>query len=184
MEIIMSRIFNLQTGGGSRRTRAALLSAALAACLIGVNPVPSRAAGLSADAHKAVLAALDDEYHAEAVYRAVTARFGNVRPFSNILRSEQQHQVLMKRILVSYGKPVPANPWMTGERKLAPLPSTLGAACRIGIEAEKANSTLYNRQLLPKVKSYPEITTAMKALRDASQYRHLPAFEHCAARMR
>ncbi|MCB1438254.1 MAG: hypothetical protein H6888_01180 [Nitratireductor sp.] len=177
-------ILRQSTGSCFTRIRAAAIPAILAASFMAIAPSPSRAAGLSASAHEAVLAALDDEYHAEAVYRAVIGKFGNVRPFANIVRSEQQHQLLMKRILVAYGKPVPANPWMTGKRKLSPLPSTLGAACRIGIEAEKANATLYNRQLLPKVKSYPEITSAMKALRDASQYNHLPAFERCAARMR
>ena len=37
---------------------------------------------------EALVAALDDEYHARATYRAVINAFGDVRPFVNIVESD------------------------------------------------------------------------------------------------
>lgn len=39
----------------------------------------------------ALCEALDDEYKARAIYRAVIGRFGPVLPFANIVHSEQRH---------------------------------------------------------------------------------------------
>jgi AcrR family transcriptional regulator len=49
-------------------------------------------------------------------------------------------------------------------------------------EAEIANRDLYDRQLLPAVAAYSDITLVMQRLRDASENNHLPAFQRCVSR--
>ena len=130
----------------------------------------------------ALITALQDEYHAEAFYDAVMERFGPVRPFSNIIRAEQMHQSALIDIMQHYGVAIPANTELKSAEIRAAVPATLGEACSIGIQAEIDNAGLYQDKLLPAVTAYPDITTIFKALSDASQQKHLPAFQRCAPR--
>ena len=124
---------------------------------------------------EAMLVVLADERNAEAQYQAVIDKFGKVRPFTNILRAEQQHQRMLVELFEKYELPVPPN-----ETPAATAPDTLREACEEAVRAEKANLGLYDK-FLETVKE-PDIRRVFTALRDASQLRHLPAFERCAAR--
>lgn len=134
------------------------------------------------DAHRALVSALEDERHAEAVYGAVIARFGDVRPFSNIIEAERRHQDQLVALFHAYSLPVPINGYQSGAIPGPIAPSTLNAACEMAVDAEIANRDLYDRTLLPAVISYPDITAVMTRLRDASEQNHLPAFRRCGGR--
>lgn len=152
----------------------------LVAAGLALSPLPAMAATLSANAEAALLSALDDEYHAEAFYEAVMDKFGPVRPFSNIANAERQHEAALIDRLKAYGIAVPANPYMSGDKKLEAVPTTIAEACAIGVGAEIANRDLYRKELLPAVTDYPDITAVFKALSAASEQKHLPAFQRCA----
>lgn len=130
---------------------------------------------LSDAAKSAVFLALDDEYKARATYEAVIAKLGSIRPFSMIIRSEEQHISSLKALLDKYGVAIPSDPW-TGN---VSAPDTLSAACQVGVDAETANASLYRDKFLPAVTDYKDITEVFTGLMDASQNRHLPAFEKC-----
>ncbi len=142
---------------------------------------PALAANLSDAGRNAVLRALDDEYHAEAVYAATLAAFGDVRPFSNIIKAERKHQAALLDVMETYGIAAPANGYQTGEKPLAALPATLADVCAVGVEAEIENARLYDEDLLPAVAGHADIIRVFTNLRDASTNNHLPAFERCAA---
>jgi len=55
----------------------------------------------------------------------------------------------------------------------------LQEACQIGVDAEIANAALYRDELLPAVTAYEDITLVFENLMNASQQKHLPAFEKC-----
>nr|WP_321455089.1 DUF2202 domain-containing protein [uncultured Cohaesibacter sp.] len=131
---------------------------------------------------KALVTALEDEYHAEAFYDAVMEKFGAVRPFANIIRAEQMHQSALIDLMTRYGMEIPANTELKSAEIRAAVPATLGEACSIGVKAEIDNAGLYTDKLLPAVKAYPDITVVFQALSDASQQKHLPAFQRCATR--
>ncbi len=130
---------------------------------------------LSEAAKQALSAALDDEYKAFASYQAVIARLGSVRPFSMIIRAEEQHISSLKALFDKYGVSIPENPYLAK----VTVPSTLQSACQVGVDAEIANASLYREKLLPAVKDYADITSVFTNLMDASQERHLPAFDRC-----
>jgi hypothetical protein len=120
--------------------------------------------------------ALDDEYKAYATYDAVIEKFGNVRPFIMIIRAEEQHISSLKGLFDKYGLLIPENPYL-GE---IDAPETLTDACSTGVEAEIENAELYRKDLLPNVVEYEDITLVFNNLMNASQEKHLPAFERCA----
>ena len=157
------------------------ISAAIAitAALAGVGMGNSYAA-TSADPKEpvktALLAALDDEYRAEATYQAVLYKHGEVRPFSNIILAEQRHQQMAKAALDRRGWAYGANPY-SGKIK---APATLLEACQIGVQAEVENIALYDR-LLPTIDDAAARELLTK-LQWASRENHLPAFERCVAR--
>ncbi len=129
---------------------------------------------LTADEAQGLLLALNDEYHAEAVYQQVLDDFGDdVRPFSNIIVAEQRHQTSLLGIFEEYGLAVPTNPWMAEIDEF----ESIADACVLGVEAEIINATLYD--YLYSTTDRAEIITVYEQLQAASNDKHLPAFERC-----
>jgi len=118
-------------------------------------------------------AAIADERKALATYQAVLEKFGNVRPFINIIRAEEQHISMLKAIFDKYGLDVPVDITSVGA-----LPSSLTEVCAIGVQAEIDNDQLY-QDMIPSIQEQ-DIKDVFNALADASRKMHLPAFERCA----
>jgi hypothetical protein len=69
-------------------------------------------APLDVDSLEALHLALDDEYHALAVYQSVIVSFGEVEPFVEIAQSEQRHIDALINQYNKHGIPVPENTWI------------------------------------------------------------------------
>jgi hypothetical protein len=119
--------------------------------------------------------AIKDEYKALSTYEAVISKLGTVRPFSMIKGAEEQHIASLKAIYDKYGLEVPENTWLN---KIS-VPNTLKESCQLGVEAEIANAALYKDELLPAVKEYEDIVIVFTNLMNASEQKHLPAFDRC-----
>ena len=123
---------------------------------------------------QALSEALDDEHRAWATYDQVIADFGEVQPFSNIRDAEARHIEALCVLFARYGLPVPTNPW---PGKVERYPG-LQAACKAGVAAEIANGKMYDR--LMATTQRVDILTVLRSLQEASQQRHLAAFQRCA----
>lgn len=123
----------------------------------------------------ALQSALDDEYKAYATYDAVIKKLGNVRPFIMIIRAEEQHISSLKALFDKYGLNIPENSYLGS----VTFDGTLSDACTTGVEAEIANGMLYQEDLLDKVKGFEDIAMVFTNLMNASNTKHLPAFERC-----
>lgn len=123
----------------------------------------------------ALNSAIDDEYKAHSTYEAVIDEIGSARPFSMIIRAEEHHIASLKSIYDKYGLTVPEDPYTNVE-----VADTKEANCAIGVQAEIDNAALYRDKLLPEVSDYPDISAVFTSLMNASQDKHLPAFERCA----
>lgn len=134
---------------------------------------PTTAPSLSQLEIEALNSAIDDEYKARATYAGVIEKFGDVRPFNNIMNAEQQHIEALKRIYSIYNLEVPEDPW-TGN---VPEYGTLAEACDAGANAEIENIRMYER-LLVQVEN-PDVLETFKNLQKASLENHLPAFQRC-----
>jgi hypothetical protein len=118
--------------------------------------------------------ALDDEYRAWTTYEQVIRDFGAARPFVNIREAEARHIEALHTLFVRYGLAVPENAW---QGKVARYGS-LQEACEAGVAAEIANGAMYE-QLLGATER-PDLLRVFINLQEASQLRHLPAFQRCA----
>ena len=129
-----------------------------------------------ADLEEILRDALEDERKAEATYAAVIEKFGEVRPFINIIDAERRHSAAIERQMTRLGFAIPANPWEgKGE-----APATLVEACSMAVEAEIENIALYDR-LLPAIAD-DVVRQVLQNLQDASRDNHLPAFRRCLER--
>ncbi len=145
---------------------------AVLASIIGINVMAS----INNSAKSALLLAIDDEYRAYSTYVSVKEKFGEIKPFVNIAQAELRHIAALESLMTQYGIEIPKNPY------LAPSPAapeSVSAACAIGVQAEIDNAKLYDEKLMPMSKGYEDIQTVFQNLRDASQERHLPAFQRC-----
>lgn len=146
----------------------------------GLPDIGAAEGALSAEAHEAVLEALDDEYRARAFYLAVLERFPGAMPFAHIEGSEKRHAAALGRVLAAYGLPVPANPHIGDEKIRHSVPASLACACDIAVKEEIHNDRLYAQKLLPKVAGFPLAGQVFERLMLASRERHLPAFRRFA----
>lgn len=151
---------------------------ALLSLMLAPSPFQSAWAGELPEAtQRALIRALEDERHAEAFYSAVIAKFGEVRPFANIINAERRHASEVIAVMKQYGVEGHSDA-LAGSPPTAP--ATLHEACKMGVDAEIANKSLYDEQLIPAAKGHSDIIALFERLRDASQNRHLPAFTRCA----
>lgn len=141
---------------------------------LAVNDLEYPVEKLSDEISETLDKAINDEYKAFNTYQAVLAKFGPTRPFSMIIGAEEQHIAALKTIYTKYGLQAPKN-----ISTKVNVPNTLSEACKIGVDAEIANVKLYKEELLPKVLNYPDITNVFNNLMNASEQKHLPAFQRC-----
>jgi hypothetical protein len=120
--------------------------------------------------------ALDDEYLAWATYDQVIADFGEAPPFSNIREAEARHIEALCTLFEHYGLSVPENPWPGKVARYA----SRRVACEAGVAAEIANGEMYERLLGATQRM--DILTVLRNLQEASQQRHLAAFQRCTQR--
>jgi len=122
----------------------------------------------------ALTTALDTEHQAKATYDNVVAALGDQGPFANVSAGEAKHIATLEYLAQKYSVPLSPGPF-TGQTS----PTTLTAACRLGVAVEEGVIATYDR-LLPQVASEPSLVQAFGNLRSTSQTDHLPAFQHCA----
>ena len=120
--------------------------------------------------------ALDDEYKSHATYAQVIRDFGPQRPFINIVEAEARHIAALLKLFERYALVAPASRWAGNVQRYA----TLAEACIASVQGEIDNVALYDRLLESTGRA--DILEVFHALRAASQDRHLPAFQRCAAR--
>jgi len=128
---------------------------------------------------EALAAALDDEYRARARYRAVLDAYGEVRPFVDIVASEERHIRALQRLCERHHLEPTPDRWASR----VSAPESLAAACEAAIEAERENGALYE-QLLAAAEGRADVEETFRRLLAASQENHLPAFERALARER
>jgi hypothetical protein len=152
----------------------AALNARLAV-LPDMKPIVAAYEGQLSDTEvKGLLLALNDEYHAWATYDQVIADHGEIRPFSNIRRSEARHINALLVLFEAYGIEAPENLWIGN----VPSYASVAAAAQAGVEAEIANVELYDVLMASTARS--DILSTYRNLRWASQERHLQAFRRWA----
>jgi hypothetical protein len=143
---------------------------------VDVNAYPKEA--LSQSEIEAMKEAIEDEYKARDVYVDVMKKFGEVRPFVNIEKAEEMHIGMLEDLFKKYGLPVPEDEMKDEAEKIVNGINSVTEACKVGVQAEIENYDMYDK--LFKQVDNKDIIAVFTALRDASQYRHLPAFKRCA----
>ena len=114
--------------------------------------------------------ALQDEYLARGEYQKIMAKFGERRPFSNIVKAEEQHVASLVPLFQKYGVALPTDRGL----ELAQVPETFSAALSAGVDAEIANIDMYQRFLARELPS--DVRTVFDHLLAGSR-NHLAAFQ-------
>lgn len=122
--------------------------------------------------------ALQDEYLAKAEYEAVIETYGKIRPFTNIVLSEEQHVSLLKPLFEKYDIKLPED----NSSKYIFVPDNLTDTFKLEVKTEVNNIAMYEKFL--DQKDLPEdIKLVFEALKNASE-NHLKAFERGVSRNR
>ncbi|MBE9143029.1 ferritin-like domain-containing protein [Planktothrix mougeotii] len=125
----------------------------------------------------ALTEAIEDEYKARATYRLILNKFGAIRPFVNIVESEERHIQALMPLFSKYGIVLPEDNW----QGRVEVPASVQEACQAGVQAEIENAQMYQR-LLDLTEGYPDVQRVFLNLQSASQNNHLPAFQRGAER--
>ncbi|MCK5129725.1 MAG: DUF2202 domain-containing protein, partial [Clostridiales bacterium] len=114
--------------------------------------------------------AIEDEYFARQEYESILEKFGEQKPFSNIIKAEERHIELLKDIYTKYEYTIPEDTAIDH----VVLPEDIKEALEIGVQAEIDNIAMYEKfleQVLPD-----DIRDVFIELRDGSK-KHLNAFK-------
>lgn len=115
--------------------------------------------------------AVQDEYLAQARYDTIIAKFGAIRPFTQIKSAEQRHISALLTLFKKYNVKVPED----NAKQYTKEPGALKEAYQAGVEGEVDNIAMYNK--LASTSALPQdVKAVMKQLGDASQ-NHLAAFK-------
>lgn len=164
---------NGRKGRFQNSSTAAACLAVISSINLSSQSVSAINTNLDAKTQQAMIDAINDEYQARAFYNAVIDKFGEIRPFSNIVQSENRHVQLWNRLFNQYGLPIPFDSF-AGK---IDAPDTLEIACQMGVKAEIANVKMYDNFLDFVQES--DLRAAFTQLREVSQNRHKVAFERC-----
>jgi len=74
---------------------------------LAVNNLDYPVANLSSQAKEALIEAINDEYKVHALYEKTIEKIGFVKPFSMIIRAEEQHISSLKSLVDKYGLEIP-----------------------------------------------------------------------------
>ena len=156
-----------------------LLLASVAASVFSQNDFGAGAARMNQnpDLLDMMTYAIQDEYLARAEYEAIIERHGPVRPFSNIIKSEETHIGLLVPLFGTYGFDVPED--MAAEHVY--VPDDLKTALEIGVRAEIENIGMYESFLSRDIPD--DVRSVFERLKSASE-NHLRAFENGLNRYR
>jgi hypothetical protein len=162
-----------------RAAATALLLTVGAAAFAGIDTYGARAALATSSTSPTVIQmltwAMEDEYLARAEYAAVMERYGETRPFSNIVRAEEQHVQWLLELFDDYGHVVPED----SAPSLVQAPGSMKEALEHGVQAEIDNIAMYElflEQALPD-----DVRDTFERLMRASE-NHLRAFRTNLAR--
>jgi hypothetical protein len=122
---------------------------------------------------------LQEEYLARDVYTAVIAKLGNIRPFTTIVKSEEQHVAALTALFTKYQLAVPADTQAARTSTLIAGVTTVEDALKLGVTVEKEDIALYDG--LVKSVDNQDILQVFGNLKAASVNRHEPAFENVLA---
>jgi hypothetical protein len=119
---------------------------------------------------KMLVYAIQNEYLARGEYEHVLSKFGDVRPFNNIMEAEVQHIAELKILFDKYKMAVPAD---TSKDHIV-TPATIEEALKVGVQAEIDNIAMYKSFL---EKELPEdVRSTFNYLKSGSE-NHLDAFQ-------
>ena len=114
--------------------------------------------------------AIQDEYLAKAQYSLVMDTFGELRPFSNIVQSEEQHITLLRPLFTDRGWNVPEDE----SRPHLVTPQNFTEALKLAEQAEVDNIAMYEHFL--NQKNIPDDLKSVFERLLAASRRHLNAF--------
>ena len=113
--------------------------------------------------------AIQDEYLARGEYQKIIEKFGNNRPFSNIIKAEERHIAWLKPLFEKFELVLPPDRGL----ELATIPATFAESLQIGAAAEVANIAMYKRFLKQQLPD--NVREVFSHLLSASE-NHLAAF--------
>lgn len=153
---------------------------------VNINPIPLNdkekalslegygAIGALADKDLSILDmlmyAVQDEYLAHGEYLAIINKFGNQKPYTNIVSAEETHLAYLKEVYLSYGIDFPSD--YSADHIV--IPNNLLEAAQTGVQAEIDNIKMYKIFLtydLPE--NVFEVFSALKSGSDS----HLISFQ-------
>jgi hypothetical protein len=158
------------------------LAVGLLISLLTTWSLPAQPAGapalepISEEALALMQEAIQDEYRSHTIYQQVVADFGEVLPFLHTMEAELRHAAALERLYRQRSLVPPAPAAAVTEGPVRRYESVL-AACTDSVQTEVDNVAIYDRLLALELP--PDVRRVAEFNREASQERHLPAYQRC-----
>ena len=114
--------------------------------------------------------AIQDEFLARAEYEHIINKYGDVKPFSNIIKAEESHIEMLKPLFSKYNFPIPVD----NAKDHLITPTDIKESLKTGVQAEIDNIAMYERFLKEPLEA--DVKSVFTELLNASK-NHLDAFQ-------
>lgn len=126
---------------------------------------------------------LKEEYMAHATYAAINVKFGNKRPFSNIVRAEEKHKQVFIKLFEARKFEIPKDTYVQGKsestddyNKRLNIPETWKGALELGLKIENEDVKFLGDAL--KSPDLPQdVKASFEQLLKVSRDNHADAFK-------
>lgn len=113
---------------------------------------------------------IEDEYLARTEYEKIMDAFGELRPFSNIMKAEEYHIELLKPLFEEHEIDIPSD----NSYEHVVVPESLTEAYEAGVQAEINNIKMYETFIEQDIPD--DVKEVLELLKNASE-NHLEAFK-------
>jgi len=119
---------------------------------------------------KMITYAIQDEFLARAEYEHIINKYGDVKPFANIIKAEESHIAMLKPLFGKYNFSVPVD----NAKDHLITPTDIKESLKTGVQAEIDNIAMYERFLKEPLND--DVKAVFTELLNASK-NHLEAFQ-------
>ncbi|MDD4029340.1 MAG: DUF2202 domain-containing protein [Caldisericia bacterium] len=126
--------------------------------------------------HDMLTYAVQDEYLAHAEYIAIMEKFGQMKPYINIAKSEETHLSFLEEVYLSFDMEFPED---TSAQHVV-IPENLLEAAKVGVQAEIENIAMYELFMTHELPD--NVYEVFYVLKSGSE-NHLKAFQKQVERL-
>ncbi len=137
------------------------------------TPTGAAVIQLSTSEKVALASVIENEYELRATYQKVLDKFGDERPFINVIGSKEHNINMLTELMLKHGTKPPADDWINRVNEY----DSIEDACKAAVQFEADSSMLYQSVFASTSKD--NVLEILLHIEKIIMMNNIPTFERC-----